>query len=93
MEQDLQAMRNAEFSTVFVLRRKDGGQFDSVDRLVVRENTALANRRVTGDEEKAVIVGSNFPIDPKNLAALRERFQFEDHSPPPPANTNSNANN
>src|SRR5688572_13007854 len=64
MEQDLDAMRNADFRVVFVLRRKDGAEFDADDRAVVRQNTAQANRRVAADDGRAVIVGSNFPLDP-----------------------------
>lgn len=89
MDQDLDAMRTADFKVVLVLRRKDGGEFDAEDRAVVRQNTATANRRVAADNARAVIVGSNFPIDEKNLAVLRERFIFEDHSPQA---ENANAN-
>ena len=89
MEQDLDAMRNADFRVVFVLRRKDGAEFDAADRAVVRDNTTQANRRVSADNGRAVIVGSNFPLDPKGMELLKERFTFEDHSP---VGINSNAN-
>jgi hypothetical protein len=82
MEQDLEAMRNAQFSVVFVLRRKDGGEFDADDRTVVRTNTSQANRRVAADDGRAIIVGSNFPIPPENMKPLQERFLIHDHSPP-----------
>jgi hypothetical protein len=89
LEQDLDAMSNADFKVVFVLRRKDGAEFDAADRGIVRQNTSQANRRVSADGGRAVIVGSNFPLDPANIAALKENFQFEDHSP---AQGNSNSN-
>jgi hypothetical protein len=92
MDQDLEAMRTADFKVIFVLRRKDGGEFDAEDRAVVRQNTAQANRRVSADNGSAVIVGSNFQIEQKNLAALKERFLFEDHSPMP-QDVNSNTPN
>ncbi len=91
MEQDLEAMRTADFSVIFVMRRRDGGAFDAEDRALVRKNTSQANRRVAADEGRVVIVGSNFPIAPENMKALEGRFLIEDHSPPP-ANTNANAN-
>ena len=91
MDQDLDAMRNADFKVVFVLRRKDGAEFDTADRGVVRQHTGQANRRVAADNGRAVIVGSNFPLDPAGIAILKERFLFEDHSPPE-ANTNSGSN-
>lgn len=89
MEQDLEAMRTADFKVIFVLRRKDGGEFDPEDRALVRQNTAQANRRVSADNGRAVIVGSNFGIEQKSMEALKERFLFEDHSPTAPAG-NSN---
>lgn len=92
MEQDLDAMRTADFAVVFVLRRKDGGEFDAQDRAFVRDNTSQANRRVAADNSRAVIVGSNFQLEEKSLAALKERFLFEDHSPQA-ANTSSNTVN
>ena len=92
MEQDLDAMRNADFKVVFVLRRKDGAEFDAIDRGIVRQNTSQANRRVAADGGRAVIVGSNFPLDPKAIDLLKERFSFEDHSPKE-VNSNSNAAN
>ena len=92
MEQDLDAMRNADFRVVFVLRRKDGAEFDSEDRAVVRQNTTQANRRVSADGGRAVIVGSNFPLDPKGMELLKQRFNFEDHSPTT-VNSNSNTAN
>lgn len=92
MEQDLDAMRNADFKVVFVLRRKDGAEFDTEDRGIVRQNTSQANRRVSADGGKAVIVGSNFPLDPKGMELLKERFLFEDHSLQG-VNSNSNAAN
>ena len=92
MDQDLDAMRTADFKVVLVLRRRDGGEFDAEDRALVRQNTATANRRVAADNARAVIVGSNFPLDEKNLAALRDRFLIEDHSPSP-KDANSNTAN
>ena len=89
MGQDLEAMRTADFKVIFVLRRKDGGEFDAEDRAVVRQNTAQANRRVSADNARAVIVGSNFQIEQKNMQALKDRFLFEDHSPTP-STMNSN---
>ncbi len=89
LEQDLEAMRNAQFSVVFVIRRKDGNTFDDDDRAVIRANTAEVNRRVSADEGKAIIVGSNFSIPPQKMNPLQERFLIEDHSPPA-GSTNSN---
>ena len=92
---DLEAMRTAGFSFVYVLRRKGGGQMDAEDRSVIKLNTADANRRVAADENRAVIVGSNFQIPAKNMSALYARFAIENYSqePPPVANKGANTAN
>jgi hypothetical protein len=91
LDQDMDAMRTAQFSTIYILRRKDGGGFDADDRAAVRLHTSQANRRVAADEGRAVIVGSNFLIPEKDMAALRERFELVDHSPLP-ADSSANEN-
>lgn len=91
---ELDAMRTADFRFVYVLRRKDGGPINSEDRGVIKVQTALANRRVAADDDKAFIIGSNVEIPPQNMTALYNRFVVENYSPPPAAaiNTNANAN-
>ena len=90
-EKDLDAMRTADFVYVYVLRRKDGGKIDAEDRGVIKVQTSLANRRVSADDDKAFIIGSNVQRPPQNMAALYARFAVEDYSQPP-ANANVNAN-
>jgi hypothetical protein len=93
MEKDIDEMRTAGFSFIYVLRRKDGQKFDSEDRGVVRLQTADANRRVTSDEDRAVVIGTNYAIPPQNMMILFERFAVENYSPPAtPADTNTAAN-
>ena len=84
-------MRTAGFTFVYVLRRKDGGVIDAEDRGVIKLNTDGIPRRVAADEDRAFILGSNFPVPPKNLMALYARFAVENYSDPPAANTNANA--
>src|SRR4051812_4384631 len=67
---DMAEVRNADFTFVYVLRRKDGGPMDIEDRNVIRLNTSDANRRVSTDNDRAFIIGSNVQIQPKNMAAL-----------------------
>lgn len=82
-ESDLEAMRTAGFSFIYVLRRKDGGIIDAEDKSVIRVQTTQANRRVSADDGKAVIVGSNFQLAPHNMAAIYQRFAVENYSPVP----------
>jgi hypothetical protein len=91
-DQDMDAMRTAGFAFVYVLRRKDGGKMDSEDRGVIKLQTVDTNRRVATDDDRAFIVGSNYQLPPKNLAALYDRFAVENYSPPPVDTANVNAN-
>ncbi len=91
-EEDLGSMRTADFSFVYVLRRKDGGKIDAEDRSVIKAQTTDANRRMSSDDDKAFIIGTNTQIPPQNMMALYKRFAVEDYSPPPVANTNANVN-
>lgn len=92
IDDDLAAMRNADFRWVFVLRRKDGGVIDAEDRGVIKVNTVEANRRVSADGDKAFIIGTNTQIPPEKMMALYQRFAVEDHSPAPAANADTNSN-
>lgn len=86
-ETDLEAMRTAGFSFIYVLRRKDGGVIDPEDKSVIRVATTQANRRVSADDGKAVIVGSNFQLASQNMAAIYQRFAVDNYSPAPSSGT------
>ncbi len=93
IEADLEAMRTAGFTFIYVLRRKDAQPLDAEDVGVIRLQTAEANRRVKSDADKAVVIGSNYAIPPKNMFVLFDRFAVENYSPPAtPANVNTAAN-
>ena len=84
-------MQTAGFTTILVLRRKDGGKMDSEDRGVIRVQTSDANRRIGSDDETAFIIGSNHPMTPEKMTVLNARFAVEDRSPQEtsvPANSN-----
>ena len=82
-EQDLDAMRTADFNFIYVFRRKDGGIFDAADKSFITQTTpAEVNRRAVADEGKALIIGSNFRLPENNLKQFKERFSFEDFSKP-----------
>lgn len=82
-ERDLEAMRTADFDYIFVIRRKDGAKLDADDRAVMRAVTAEANRRSLSEDDKAVIVGANYPIIADKMKTLADRFNIEDLSKPP----------
>lgn len=92
-ERALKGVQSGNFTYIFVLRRKDGGEFAGEDSRFIRANTPPGtNQFVLTDEGKTIIVGSNFPFSAENLQALRERFIAEDYSKPEAKQTN-NTNN
>lgn len=94
-ERDLETMRTADFDTIFVIRRKDGGVLDADDkRFIKMTSPPETNRFIVTDGEKAVIAGSKFKFPEENLKILQERFAIENFSKPieETPNTNVNAN-
>jgi hypothetical protein len=93
IERDLDEMRTAGFAFIYVLRRKDGQKLDAEDRGVIRLQTTDTNRRVMSDDDRAVVIGTNYAIPPENIMVLYSRFAVENYSPAPsPENVNSPAN-
>lgn len=88
---DFAEVNTAKFTFVYVIRRKDGGKLDAGDRSVIKLQTVDMNRRVVSDEDKAVIIGSNYQLPPHKMAVLLERFSVVDYSSlPATGNTASN---
>jgi len=85
-EQDLDAMRTADFKFIVVFRRKDGRPFDAADRDLLSKTAVQANRRGLSDSGKAVLIGSNFPFPVGEFDALKERFAMENYSKPDSGN-------
>ncbi|MEO8041581.1 MAG: hypothetical protein ABI646_03125 [Acidobacteriota bacterium] len=90
-EQDLNAMRTADFKFIVVFRRKDGKALDAADKGLVSKAGSQANRRRLSDEEKAVIIGSNFPFMFGEFDVLSKRFKMENYSKPDSGPMFSNA--
>lgn len=90
-EQDVEAMRNADFKFILVFRRKDGAVLTESDRKFANTTTFAANRRRVADEGKAIIVGSNSPFVPGMQAKMSERFTMENYSKPDSGPLESNS--
>lgn len=91
-ESALRGVERSGFRFIFVIRRKDNGQFTKEDKTYVRANSpAETNQFVLTDEERVIIAGSNYPFPEENLELLRKVFTVEDLSPDiePKANVNS----
>jgi len=79
-EQKLKVVRDAHFQYVWVFTRIDGRAFTPEDSQLLHTNAPKVVDWVGMDDKKKFIAGSNFPIEPPNLAALQKRFQIEDYS-------------
>ena len=79
-ERDLKYIRDAHFAYVWVFSRKDGKEFTKEDSEALRTNAPAVVDWVTTDSNRKVIGGSNFAINPPQLAALEKRFKIEDYS-------------
>ena len=79
-ERDLNYIRGGHFTYVWIFSRKDGKTLTPDDSQALRTNAPKVVDWVTTDEKKKVIAGSNFPIEPPQLAALQKRFNVEDYS-------------
>jgi hypothetical protein len=79
-EQKLKIMRDGHFKYVWVFSRLDGKQFTPDDSAVLRTSAPKVVDWVKMDDMKKFFSGSNFPIDPPQLAALQKRFKIEDYS-------------
>ena len=95
IENDIAAMKTADFNFIYVFRRKDGGELDTEDRAFMNINIPYEiNRKKISGGGRALVIGSNYLVPAENFKALKDRFLFEDFSKPeseimPP---NSNAN-
>jgi hypothetical protein len=79
-EQDLSAMRTADFKFILVFRRNVGQPMDAADKDLIGKKAAQANRRRLSDEGRAVLIGSNFPFVTGLFDDMKERFTMENYS-------------
>jgi hypothetical protein len=93
VDSEVAAMRTADFDFIFVVRRRDGGLIDADDKAALKLYTADTNRRVSSENGKAFVIGSNFAVPPANIAALYDRFAVEDYSKPGAAEAANDAAN
>lgn len=79
-EQKLKIVQDAHFLHVWVFTRVDGKEFTSEDSEALHTNAPKVVDWVGLDDRKTFIAGSNFPIEPRNLAVLQKRYKIEDLS-------------
>ncbi|HEV7700037.1 MAG TPA: hypothetical protein VGO43_07395 [Pyrinomonadaceae bacterium] len=91
IDSEIDALRTADFRFIWILRRKDGGVIDTADKKIIKANTVDMNRRVSADDGKAFLIGTNALPPKKNLDALYAHFAVEDLSPAPQVPTDANS--
>ena len=79
-EQDLQYIRNGQYTYIWVFSRKDGKPLEATDSAFLRTNAPQVVDWVTTDGGKKVIAGTNFNLEEGNLEALKKRYNAEDYS-------------
>ena len=79
-ERDLKFIRDGHFTHIWVFSRKDEKEFTREDSDALRANAPKVVDWVTTDANKKVIGGSNFDLEPAQMAALQKRFKVEDYS-------------
>jgi hypothetical protein len=79
-ERDLKFVRNGHFAHVWVFSRQDGKELVKEDSESLRSNAPKVVDWVMTDTNKKAIGGSNFELEPAQLAALQKRFKIEDYS-------------
>jgi hypothetical protein len=78
-ERDLKFVRDSHFAHVWIFSRKDGKELTKEDSEALRTNAPKVVDWVKTDQNR-VIAGSNFPLEPAQLAALQKRFNIEDYT-------------
>ena len=80
LEQKLKIVRDAHFKYVWIFTKIDGRAFTPEDSQVLHTNAPKVVDWVGMDDKKKFIAGSNFPIEPPQMALLQKRFKIEDYS-------------
>jgi len=73
-EADLRAAKDAGYLFIYVVRRKDGGQIDYHDKLLLSSHTGTAKRRAASEDGTAYTIAGNEPLPEADINALHARF-------------------
>jgi hypothetical protein len=80
-ERDLASVRRNNYQKVYVISRPDGGQLNADDKTFLKTNMPIeTTMRILTDEDRRVIVGTNFDFKPEHVDALTKRFKVEDYT-------------
>ena len=80
-ERDLASVQRNNFQKVYVISRPDGLTLNADDKAYLKTNMPIeTTMRILTDEDRRVIVGTNFDFKPEHLDALNKRFKLEDYT-------------
>lgn len=80
-EKDLASVRRNNFQKVYVISRPDGGVLNADDKAYLKTNMPIeTTMRILTDEDRRVIIGTNFDFKPEHFDALNKRFKIEDYT-------------
>lgn len=80
-ERDLASVQRNNYQKVYVISRPDGAAFNADDKAYLKTNMPIeTTMRILTDEDRRLIVGTNFDLKPEHLDALNKRFRIEDYT-------------
>lgn len=80
-ERDLASVQRNNFQKVYVISRPDGGAINADDKVYLKTNMPIeTTMRILTDEDRRLIVGTNFDLKPEHFDALNKRFRIEDYT-------------
>ncbi len=80
-EKDLASVQRNNFQKVYVISRPDGRALDADDKAYLKTNMPIeTTMRILTDEDRRLIVGTNFDFKPEHTDALNKRYKVEDYT-------------
>ncbi|HKP72494.1 MAG TPA: hypothetical protein VJT82_06120 [Pyrinomonadaceae bacterium] len=80
-EKDLASVQRNHYAQTYVISRPDGGQLNADDIAYLKANMPIeTTMRILTDEDRRVIIGTNFEFKPEHFDALNRRFKLEDYT-------------
>ncbi len=80
-ERDLASVRRNNYQKVYVISRPDGLALNADDKAYLKTNMPIeTTMRILTDEDRRLIVGTNFDFKPEHFDALNKRFRIEDYT-------------
>jgi basic membrane lipoprotein Med (substrate-binding protein (PBP1-ABC) superfamily) len=80
-ERDLASVQRNNFQKVYVISRPDGAALNADDKAYLKTNMPIeTTMRLLTDEDRRLIVGTNFDLKPEHFDALNKRFHVEDYT-------------